>query len=108
MKIHSCSCKLPDKGYIPCTPHSVTGPRGTGKTMNLLRLAAENKATVVCEDPEAMIKRCYQYGLTGLKFITYKQFIDGEYQGRVVIDEVEMLLRVMSQGRAVAFTAVGR
>lgn len=99
---------IPEPNFVSRHPYSISGPRGTGKTMNLLMIAAENKATVVCESPEEMIKRCYQYGLTGLKFITYEDFIKGEYQGKVVIDEVESLLRVMSQGRTVAFTSVGR
>ena len=49
--------------------------RGTGKTSRLLLLAKENNGIVVCAYPEWMREKAYAYGLTGIDFISYTDFI---------------------------------
>lgn len=49
--------------------------RGTGKTSRLLLLAKENNGIVVCAWPHAMREKAYNYGLTGIDFMSYEEFI---------------------------------
>ena len=49
--------------------------RGTGKTSRLLLLAKENNGIVVCAYPEWMREKAYKYGITGIDFVSYTDFI---------------------------------
>ena len=49
--------------------------RGTSKTSRLLLLAKENNGIVVCAWPHAMREKAYSYGLTGIDFMSYEEFI---------------------------------
>lgn len=51
--------------------------RGTGKTSRLLLLAKEHDGIVICAYPEWMREKAYKYGLTGIDFISYTEFIKG-------------------------------
>ena len=51
--------------------------RGTGKTSRLLLLAKEHDGIVVCAYPEWMKEKAYKYGLVGINFISYSDFIKG-------------------------------
>lgn len=70
--------------------------RGTGKTSRLMLLAKENDAILVCGDPHSMRYKAKAYGIEGLKFISYWDFIthDGDYEedGTYIIDELECLM----------------
>ena len=70
--------------------------RGTGKTSRLMLLAKENNAIFVCSNPSAMEYKAKQYGIDGIKFISYWDFIthDGDYDenGTYIIDELECLI----------------
>ena len=69
--------------------------RGTGKTSRLMLLAKENNAIFVCRDVHAMEYKAKAYGIDGIKFISYWDFIthDGDYEhGTYIIDELEYLI----------------
>ena len=40
-------------------------------------------------NPSAMRQKAYSYGITGIEFISYSQLFNGEYEGDVMIDELE-------------------
>jgi hypothetical protein len=72
--------------------------KGTGKTSRLMLLAKENNGIIVCKNPEAMRKKAYAYGITGIDFISYIDFdIDicaaygsgSNYERPVFIDEID-------------------
>lgn len=72
--------------------------RGTGKTSKLMRLAKERNAIFVCAAPKAMEIKSHAYGITGIRFISYREFNnmlndefldEGGFVGDVVIDELE-------------------
>ena len=77
--------------------------RGTGKTWQLLRLAKENNATVVCKNPRAMEQKAQAYGIVGLEFMSYRDVIDyqqhndDKYTHEVhecfMIDELELFVQ---------------
>ena len=61
----------------------------TGKTRKMLETAKESGATVVCKYPLHMQDKANCYGLYGLKFVSYEQFLAGEtYGDNVAIDEI--------------------
>lgn len=70
---------------------------GTGKTSRLLLLAKENNGVVVCDNPTAMREKAYDYGLTGIDFFSYDQYIcldNEEFVDRpIFIDEIELFLK---------------
>lgn len=72
--------------------------RCTGKTRKLLEAAKEQGATVVCSNPAAFADKALRYGITGLKFISYTEFLEGTYEpdeSIVMVDELEGLLEVL-------------
>lgn len=72
--------------------------RSTGKTSRLMLLAKENNAYFVCGNPRAMKYKAEAYGIQGINFISYGEFIieycrNKNYQHeKFVIDELEMFL----------------
>lgn len=70
--------------------------RGTGKTRKLLEAAKEQNAIVVCGNPSAMRGKAHSYGIIGLDFISYGQFLRSEEglsnEIKYMVDELENLL----------------
>ena len=86
----------------------IIGGRGTGKTLQLMLLAKEYNALFVCSYPEAMKVKAESYGITGIKFVSYSQFLredDSDFKN-VVIDELEVLVRkaLLGTQNLVAYT----
>lgn len=52
----------------------ISGGKGTSKTKTLIERAKEENAIVVCEDTLAMRERAYEYGITGLNIMSYREF----------------------------------
>ena len=70
--------------------------RGTGKTSQLMLLAKENNAIFVCSNPRAMEYKAKAYGIDGLHFISYGEFLNEPIlskEGNYVIDEIEQFLK---------------
>ena len=73
--------------------------RGTGKTGRLFLLAKENNSVIVCSNPTAMREKAYAYGIVGIDFISYEQYLyqaSEEYDTSkpVYIDELDRLLLI--------------
>lgn len=69
--------------------------RGTGKTGRLMLLAKETNGTIVCNNPRAMREKAHAYGITGVDFISYNDFLfasQGSKVGTYYIDELESFL----------------
>ena len=70
--------------------------RGIGKTSQLMLLAKENNAIFVCSNPRAMEYKAKAYGIDGLHFISYGEFLNEPIlskEGNYVIDEIECFLK---------------
>lgn len=79
--------------------YKIIDGRGTGKTSRLLLLAKESGATVVCSNPDAMRQKAYAYGLTGIDFISYEDYLNPENHTQIahyLIDEIDGLLDRMT------------
>ena len=72
----------------------IIGDKCTGKTGQLMLLAKEYKALFVCANPEAMKVKAEAYGINGIKFVSYDQFLreDDSDITNVVVDELENLV----------------
>ena len=73
--------------------------RGTGKTGRLFLLAKENNGVIVCSNPTVMREKAYAYGIVGIDFISYEQYLyqtPEEYNisKPVYIDELDRLLLI--------------
>lgn len=81
--------------------YRIIDKKSSGKTSRLLLLAKENDGIVVCKNPEHMREKAYAYGLTGIDFISYKDFdrdvsegyeAGTSYNKPVFIDELDNYL----------------
>ena len=68
--------------------------RGTGKTGRLMLLAKETNGTIVCSNPRAMKDKALAYGIIGIDFISYNDFLFGAGSdiGDYYIDELESFI----------------
>lgn len=81
--------------------------QSTGKTSRLMLLAKEHNALFICDNPDAMRVKADAYGITGLQFISYYDYIKHNYdtdKENIVIDELEVLLKHMLNGHLVGYT----
>ena len=81
--------------------------RGTGKTGRLMLLAKEHNALFVCNNPDAMRVKAEAYGITGIQFVSYYDYLKSNYdtnKENVVIDELETLLKYMLNGHLIGYT----
>lgn len=81
--------------------------RGTGKTGRLLLLAKEHNALFVCANPDAMRVKANAYGIDGIQFVSYYDYILKKYdtdKENIVIDELEVLLKHMLSGHLIGYT----
>lgn len=79
--------------------------RGTGKTSRLMLLAKENNAIFVCANPPAMEYKAKAYGLEGIHFVSYHDFVTNVYDGNYVIDEMENFLQsIMGDNKLIGYT----
>lgn len=67
--------------------------RGSGKSSRLMLLAKETNSAIACMNPVAMRQKAYAYGITGIDFISYSDLFNGEYDGNVMIDEIENFVK---------------
>lgn len=72
--------------------------RGTGKTRQLMELAKAENAIFICYNPYAMEQKANNYGITGLIFISYAQFLSQPKRvgDKFVIDELESFVSCIS------------
>ena len=69
--------------------YRIIDSRGSGKTSRLMLLAKETNSAIACMNPRAIQTKAYPYGINGINFISYSQLFNGEYEGDVMIDEME-------------------
>ena len=69
--------------------------RGTGKTSRLMLLAKEKNAIIACSNPNAMRIKSEGYVIVGINFISYYDYVNGNYPkgSMVFIDELDCFVR---------------
>lgn len=81
--------------------YRIIDDRSTGKTSRLMLLAKENNAVFVCSNPNSMKAKAEAYGITGLEFMAYGDFIHS-YDPDItvyVVDELEQFIKyIFSSG----------
>lgn len=86
----------------------IINSRGTGKTSLLMLLAKENNAIFVCESPAAMEDKAHRYGIVGIQFMSYKEFLNhGGLDTPYVIDELELFTKYMIETNHIYSTMLG-
>ena len=67
----------------------IIGENSSGKTRKMLEEAKKSGATVICKHPLHMQSKANSYGIYGLNFISYEEFLRSEYHGKkIAIDEI--------------------
>ena len=75
--------------------------QGTGKTQRLMQVAKDNHAVFVCSNPKAMEYKAKAYGISGLHFMSYGDFLlepTLSHDGNYVIDELEKFVIEATSG----------
>lgn len=84
--------------------------RGTKKTYKLMLEARTTRGVIVCANPRAMQEKAYGYGLIGIDFISYEQFINN-YEpndiGDYYIDELEDFVRYVASSSSLKGNLMG-
>lgn len=79
--------------------------RSSGKTKRLMQIAQEHNATFVCSNPISMEVKAKAYGLNGIKFISYHDFVTTYEDNEYVIDEIEGLLNtIMGKNELIGYS----
>lgn len=79
--------------------------RGSGKTSRLMLIAKEQGAIFVCKNPKAMEYKAKQYGIEGIKFVSYGEFSTLLlHREKYVIDELEAFTLDAFGGELVGYT----
>ena len=88
----------------------IIGGQGTGKTKQLIEIAHQKNAIIVCETPERMVAKVHGYGYVGIQCISYAEYLaagaDPEAQTsgkQYVVDDIEAFLYFISKG-TIAFS----
>lgn len=89
--------------------YHIIDDRASGKTSRLMLIAKENNATFVCANPHAMMTKAHSYGITGLNFMSYYDFINsrGTNIGSYVIDEVLSFIEYMRSVKSINGKLIG-
>jgi hypothetical protein len=77
---------------------AIIDERNTGKTEGLMHIAQRNNALFVCKDPRHMRAKAEAYGIQGLEFVSYSDFLLLNYESEkknVVVDELSELVNQM-------------
>ena len=84
----------------------IVGNRSSGKTYKLMLYAKENNGTIICSNSNAMREKAKAYGLTGINFMSYYDFLQSptEDLGAYYIDELELFARYMTNDMRGNFT----
>jgi len=81
--------------------YRIIDDRSTGKTSRLMLIAKENNAIFVCVNPSSMRAKAEAYGIEGIQFISYGDFIH-TYDPDItdyVVDELELFVKyIFSSG----------
>jgi hypothetical protein len=74
--------------------YRIIDSRSSGKTGRLMLLAKETNGTIICSNPKAMQTKAHAYGITGINFISYNDFLYGAGLDidNYYIDELETFL----------------
>ena len=74
--------------------------RSTGKTSRLMLLAKENNGFIVCHNPKVLREKAYVYGITGIDYLSYADFIDlmvtTQIHRPIYIDELDNFLLLLN------------
>ena len=80
--------------------YRIIDERSTGKTGRLMLIAKETGAYFVCAKPDGMRVKAKAYGIDGINFVSYSDFIynfDPDITNYVV-DELENFLKIVIKG----------
>ena len=86
----------------------IIGGQGTGKTKQLIEIAHNKNAIIVCETPDRMIAKIHGYGYVGIQCISYAEYLAAgtdaaASENQYVVDDIEAFLYFISKG-TIAFS----
>lgn len=84
--------------------YKIIDSRSSGKTSRLMLLAKEQNGVIVCNNPSALKNKALNYGIVGIDFVNYQEYID-YLQGYtstinnrpIFIDELEMFIQYLDE-----------
>lgn len=85
--------------------YQIIDKRANGKTSRLLLLAKENNGIVVCRAPHLMKEKAYNYGIVGIDFMSYDEYVlfqrmNTDNSKPIYIDELSLFLKYVDPNLA--------
>jgi len=78
---------------------------GSGKTSRLMLLAKEQNAKFVCSNTRAMEIKAKAYGLEGIQFVSYHDFVTNYDEDKYVIDDLEEFVKsIMGNSKLIGYS----
>lgn len=79
--------------------HRIIREKSSGKTRELLELAREQGAIVICSNPQAMKEKALAYGITGVQYASYIEACNYYFSvdTPILIDELDEFLKVFDK-----------
>lgn len=87
--------------------YKIIDDKSSGKTSRLMLIAKENNATFVCDNPYGMELKARAYGIIGIDFISYSDYLNLTHEeksnNKYVIDELEKFV-TSQMGHIIGYT----
>ena len=87
--------------------YRIIDSRSTGKTSRLLLLAKENNGVVVCLNPKKTQEKAYAYGLIGIDYVSYIDYINNPDEvgnKPIYIDDLECFMACFTKNNLSGYT----
>lgn len=86
----------------------IINSRATGKTGSLMLVAKETNAIFVCASPAIMERKAHGYGIVGIQFMSYDEFLSkGGLDVPYVVDELELFAKYAVQKNHITSRMLG-
>jgi len=89
--------------------YRIIDKRASGKTCRLFLLAKEHNGVIVCANPRAMEEKARSYGIVGIDFIEYNEYVRTypylrDKSQPIFIDEIENFIKTTTYGQVMGYT----
>lgn len=84
--------------------YKIIDKKDSGKTHNLMEVAKKEDGVIVCSNPSAMQNKARSYGIVGLNFISYLEYLQDMFKYPCIfIDDLDNMIAQMTNVKGYTF-----
>lgn len=88
--------------------YKIIDKKDSGKTHNLMEMAKKEDGIIVCSNPSAMQNKARNYGIVGLNFISYSEYLQDMLKYPCIfIDDLDNMIAQMTNVKGYTFNVEG-